>query len=95
MKWHIDSGHAWLQVDIESVIYAGIAHKISGFSYMRGAYIYLEEDYDAYLYLNTLCNYDDPTSIERQSIERKYHKGDAPCRKFSRWPAHLFNIRGE
>jgi hypothetical protein len=91
MKWHIDSGHAWLQVSLEAVINSGIAHKISGFSYMRGAYVYLEEDCDAYLYLNTVST----PPAERSELECKYYKGDAPCRKFNHWPAHLFKKGAE
>lgn len=52
--FHADAGHGWLEVDKAELIKLGIAHKVSGFSYMKGDKAYLEEDCDATLYLNEL-----------------------------------------
>lgn len=41
-----DSGHGWLKVKKKELKRLGISNKISGFSYMRGDYAYLEEDDD-------------------------------------------------
>lgn len=41
-----DPGHAWLKVKIAELEKLGIAILISGYSYMRGEYAYLEEDCD-------------------------------------------------
>lgn len=41
-----DPGHGWLKVKKDLLIKLDIANKISSYSYMRGAYAYLEEDCD-------------------------------------------------
>ena len=41
-----DPGHGWLKVEKALLIKLAIADKISPYSYMRGAYAYLEEDCD-------------------------------------------------
>lgn len=51
MKWLSDPGHAWLKIKSTDLIASGVADKISGYSYIRGAYVYLEEDCDAEKYL--------------------------------------------
>ncbi len=45
-----DPGHGWMAVKRESLIYLGILHRISGFSYMKDQTVYLEEDCDATLF---------------------------------------------
>ena len=41
-----DPGHGWLQVPIDLLEKLNITDKISGYSYKRGSYAYLEEDCD-------------------------------------------------
>lgn len=41
-----DPGHGWLRVKRAELNDLGIANKISPYSYMRGDYVYLEEDCD-------------------------------------------------
>lgn len=41
-----DPGHGWLRVKRAELNALGIANKISPYSYMRGDYVYLEEDCD-------------------------------------------------
>ena len=41
-----DPGHGWLRVKRAELNVLGIANKISPYSYMRGDYVYLEEDCD-------------------------------------------------
>jgi len=47
-----DPGHAWLEVPKADVYAAGIAQEISGYSYIHGKYVYLEEDCDAGLFMD-------------------------------------------
>jgi len=47
-----DPGHAWLIVTFNEIDFLGLADKISGYSYMSGNFIYLEEDLDAVLFFN-------------------------------------------
>ena len=49
-----DALHAWLSISHKEAIKAGIKDKISGFSYMDNTRIYLEEDRDKWLFLDTL-----------------------------------------
>jgi hypothetical protein len=54
--WESDPAHAWLCVDLGEVFKAGIAHKVSHYSFVdasRGL-AYLEEDRDAGLFLNAI-----------------------------------------
>ena len=41
-----DPGHAWVKVKLTEIAKLGIQDKITGFSYVRGGYVYLEEDCD-------------------------------------------------
>ena len=47
-KYHFysDPGHGWLKVSIKELIKLGIAEKITGYSYRKGNFAYLEEDCD-------------------------------------------------
>jgi hypothetical protein len=46
-EFYSDPSHGWLKVPKTLLIVLGIADKITGYSYMRGEYAYLEEDSDA------------------------------------------------
>ena len=50
--WITDPGHAWLRVPIGDYAASGI--QASSFSYIDAEYVYLEEDADAGLYLDTV-----------------------------------------
>ncbi len=52
--FHTDPGHAWLEVSRNELNASGVASKISRYSYERGDFVYLEEDCDMSLFLNTL-----------------------------------------
>lgn len=51
-----DPGHGWLEVPRKEIDQAGIAGKVSKFSYQSidGEMVYLEEDCDAYLFLKAI-----------------------------------------
>ena len=48
-NFHSDPGHGWLEVPLDEVKH--IASKITGYSYIRGDNVYLEEDCDARIFL--------------------------------------------
>jgi hypothetical protein len=50
-NFYSDPSHGWLKVSRSEVDKLGIAEKISTFSYKNGDNIYLEEDYDALLFI--------------------------------------------
>jgi hypothetical protein len=54
MNWLSDPGHAWLKVSLDKLIKSGVSHKISSFSYMHQGNAYLEEDCDAYTFLQAI-----------------------------------------
>ena len=53
-QFYEDPGHGWLKVKIADLEKLGIADKISGYSYMRNDYAYLEEDCDVTLFMDAL-----------------------------------------
>lgn len=51
---YTDPGHGWVKVKFSELLKYGIAYKVSRASYVRGDYVYLEEDCDAGLYIEAL-----------------------------------------
>lgn len=45
--FYTDPGHGWVKVKLSLIKQLGIKSKISTYSYVRGKYVYLEEDCDA------------------------------------------------
>ena len=45
--YHTDPGHGWFAVRKSEIRDLGLADRITGFSYVRGDTVYLEEDGDA------------------------------------------------
>ena len=50
----------------------GIANKITLFTYERGDYVYLEEDYDLSTYVKALYKLEGTTTIEQTEFVRKF-----------------------
>lgn len=48
-----DPGHSWLEVSFDELVSLGINKKITAWSYYKGNNVYLEEDCDAPLFLQT------------------------------------------
>jgi hypothetical protein len=63
--FYSDPSHGWLKVSITEVARLGIANKISTCSYKMGSHLYLEEDCDARLFVE---------SQAAQGIEVKYRE---------------------
>ena len=51
--FHEDPGHGWLEVTRAELVRLGILNQISHYSYQRGDKVYLEEDCDATLFVET------------------------------------------
>ena len=76
MNWIADPGHAWLKVPVKKLLELNIADKISGYSYLRGEYAYLEEDMDAYTFLQAVGKKPDDyksTHTNKDSRVRSYY----------------------
>lgn len=87
MKWHIDSGHGWLEVNKSMLVKLGIEKMISGYSYQKGSKAYLEEDCDAGIFFEAY--YKDKEWYKQENLKRdsqlipeKVYKGDAPNRNY-------------
>jgi hypothetical protein len=52
MTWLSDPGHAWLKVPLIEVFRAEVDHLISEYSYYDNNFAYLEEDCDAFIFLD-------------------------------------------
>ena len=54
IHYYADAGHGWLRVPVIELIHLKIHKKITIHSYMRGRWVYLEEDLDAVTYLDAV-----------------------------------------
>jgi len=54
VKFYSDPGHGWIAVKYDLLQQLNIAHKITSFSYQKGKTVYLEEDCDAYLFVQEM-----------------------------------------
>ena len=52
--FYSDPGHGWLHVKLDELVELGIADKISGYSYIKGNDVYLEEDCDMTHFMNAM-----------------------------------------
>ena len=55
-RFFSDPGHSWLEVSFEEIAHLGLQEQITAWSYTKGPYLYLEEDYDAPLFLQAKKN---------------------------------------
>ena len=74
-KFYTDSGHGWLEVPLAELRELGIADKISGYSYIRGDFAYLEEDRDAGIF-------DQSKGPESYPVKEVYEDGRSIIRTF-------------
>lgn len=49
--YHTDPGHGWLAVKRNELLALGILNEVSDYSYQQGQTVYLEEDWDAPLFI--------------------------------------------
>ncbi|OQP65467.1 hypothetical protein A3860_17535 [Niastella vici] len=55
--YYADAGHAWLEVPYSALLTLNLHHQITGFSYRQNDMVYLEEDYDAVLFVKAYLSY--------------------------------------
>jgi len=53
-NFYQDPGHGWVKVLLTELKLLGVADKISGYSYQRNQFVYLEEDCDLGTYMRVL-----------------------------------------
>lgn len=72
MYWISDPGHAWLRVPIKKLFELGLADKISTYSYLRNQHAYLEEDNDAWVFLEAIGK--TPKDFKDRSCTNNYSR---------------------
>ena len=81
--WAVDAGHAWLAVKTKELVELNIADKITDFSYIKGATVYLEEDCDAATFIQA---YEAKHGVKPKTKQGKYWDRQR-CRSFARYTA--------
>lgn len=82
IKFYSDPGHGWGAVKRKVLDQLGIADKITYYSYMKGGTVYLEEDCDLALLVNTLKARNIGFVYEEKSTNRY-----SPIRNYLRYQA--------
>ena len=65
-----DPGHGWIKVKRSELERLGIADKISGYSYQKGDYVYLEEDDDGTLFADAKKAHNEPVNLRSHIADR-------------------------
>lgn len=74
--FHTDPGHGWLAVKRSELQRLGIEDQISAYSYQRGGTVYLEEDSDAYKFIQA------KKAIGEEVSHRESHQERTPIRGY-------------
>lgn len=69
-----DPAHGWVKVKRSQLIRFGVLNKITGYSYERGEYVYLEEDCDASTFFGRLNALGQPFKVDFKSTISKQSK---------------------
>lgn len=78
LKFYSDPSHGWLAVKRTLLKELGLLEKISSYSYQNGETVYLEEDCDASIFINTLKE-----KGTDYALIRKYTNKSSPIRSYS------------
>ena len=68
LEYHYDAGHGWVKVPLKEIKDLNIQAQITGYSYVKGADAYLEEDCDASSYIAALKKNNPEIKIEWNEI---------------------------
>ena len=71
--YYQDPGHGWVAVKRELIDALGLAKQITAYSYQRGQTVYLEEDCDAPLFINTLRERGETVVLRSAHTDRNSH----------------------
>jgi hypothetical protein len=89
-KFYADAGHGWLAVKIDDVQALGLWNDITLFSYINGKTVYLEEDYDMYLFSKA---YEEKFG-KKPNYEYKNSGDRSIIRSYQRFPSQVRNYKG-
>lgn len=79
---HADPGHAWIAAPRALLTDLGILDRVSSYSYQRGGTVYLEEDCDAMLLIQTLRARGIEPKFDERHIDRS-----SPVRSYEHFTA--------
>jgi hypothetical protein len=79
--FYSDPSHGWLRVPKKILSELRIEKEISSFSYMKGKYVYLEEDADLTLFAERVGNFDEWKELMSES----YSDSSSAIRRYSRY----------
>jgi len=82
IKFYEDPGHGWGAVKRSLLIELGIADKITQFSYQNGDTVYLEEDCDLGLFIDTLRSKGESVDYKKRTYYNR-----CPIRSYERYQA--------
>ena len=82
LTFHTDSGHGWLEVAIDDIRELKIANLISGYSYVKGDRVFLEEDCDAFQFMERA-----KAKGWILNVTEKHTNGDSFVRSLQGWRA--------
>lgn len=82
-KFHFyhDPGHGWLRVPRQFLIALQLDAQISGYSYTRGRWVYLEEDRDALIFARAW----EALHGTQPNATDHYTERQAACRNYERY----------
>lgn len=86
-KMYCDPGHGWLAVKVDEIQQLGITNKITGYSYYKGATVYLEEDCDLETYM-TACR----KAGYNPRFVVKHCDYNSPIRSYNRVPINFVDV---
>ena len=79
--FYSDPGHGWLAVKKDELVKLNIINDVSGYSYMKGKTVYLEEDSDAQLFIKKMEELNKPFNYRECFRERTNIRNYPPFRK--------------
>jgi len=82
LTFHTDPAHGWLEVAIADIRELNIAHLISEYSYIKDDHAFLEEDCDAFAYMENA-----KAKGWILNVIEKHTNGDSFVRSLSPWRA--------
>ena len=80
--FYADPGHAWMKVTRKELEELGIAGQVSHYSYVRGDFVYLEEDEDAAIFLDA-CKARFPGFAEKLRFKESYSNSSSRIRNYA------------
>ena len=89
--FYIDPGHGWMKVKREELKELGVENKITGYSYERGEFVYLEEDGDASIFIDALERKSGENFEENKHLRQHISDKNSKIRGYSPYRRRVFD----